>query len=421
MAARLSLKPRGIDLFLKDIDIYPLMPLVKTSLALGLIASTAFTSVAVNPVFAETGQTATASTARLLGTVTAVSGDTITLKSDAGVVAMITVSDATRIVRAEPGQKDLSSATVIQVKDLTVGDRVLVRATPGSAENTYSAQAVIAMMKTDIAQKQQQEREDWQKRGVGGIVKSVDTAGGTIVVTAGSRTFTIHTTAKTIVRRYAPDSVKFDDAKVSALDQIKPGDQLRARGDRSADGTEVTADEVVAGSFRNIAATVVSVNAAGQTLTVTDLATKKPVVIRLTPDSQLHRLSPEMAQGIAARFKGGAGAGAAGGEQPASANAQPAPAAGNGGGVGAGRPGGGQRGGDLSQMLQRAPSVQLTDLHAGDAVMIVATEGASDTATAITLLAGVEPMLQASTKASQSLFSSSWSLSGGGDAGASQQ
>ena len=394
------------------------MPLVKTSLALGLFASAAFAFAAVNPVVAETGQTATASTARLLGTVTGVSGDTITLKSDAGVVATITVSDATRIVRAEPGQKDLSTATVIQVKDLTVGDRVLVRATPGSAENTYSAQAVIAMKKTDIAQKQQRESEDWQKRGVGGIVKSVDATSGTVVVTAGSRTFTIHTTPKTIVRRYAPDSVKFDDAKVSALDQIKPGDQLRARGDRNADGAEVTADEIVVGSFRNIAATVVSVNAAGQTLTVTDLATKKPVVVRFTPDSQLHRLAPEMAQGIAARFKGGAGGGA-GGEQPASANAQPAPAAGNGGGMAGGRPGG-QHGVDLSQMLQRAPSVQLTDLHAGDAVMIVATEGASDMATAITLLAGVEPMLQASTKASQSLFSSSWSL-GGGDAGASQQ
>ena len=80
------------------------------------------------------------------------------------------------------------------------------------------------------------------------------------------------------------------------------------------------------------------------------------------------------------------------------------------------------RGGDSSQLLQRAPSVQLTDLHPGDAVMIVATEGASDTATAITLLAGVEAMLEASTKESQSLFSSSWSLGGGGDAaGASQQ
>jgi Domain of unknown function (DUF5666) len=396
------------------------MPLRTTSLALGLFASAALASVTPPPLFAEASQTAPASTARLLGTVTSVSGDTITIKSDAGVVATITVSDTTRIVQTAPGQKDLSGATPIQAKDLAVGDRVLVRATPGTAENTYTAQAVIAMKQTDIAQKQQQEREDWQKRGVGGLVKSVDTAGGTAVVTAGSRTYTIHTTPKTIVRRYAPDSVKFDDARVSTLDQIKPGDQLRARGDRNADGTEVTADEIVAGSFRNIAATVASVNAAGQTLTVTDLATKKPVVVRITQDSQLHKLSPEMSQGIAARFKGGdsgtPGSGAAPAGGPPAGGASPA--ADNGGGMGAGRPGG-QRG-DLSQMLQRAPSVQLADLHPGDAVMIVATAGASDAATAITLLAGVEPMLQASTKASQSLFSSSWSL-GSGDAAGSQQ
>src|SRR5262249_31980187 len=152
---------------------------------------------------------------------------------------------------------------------------------------------------------------------------------------------------------------------------------LRARGERSADGAEVTADEIVAGTFRNIAATVVNVNAAGQTLTVNDLAEKKHVVIRVTPDSQLHKLSPEMAQAIAGRIKGGAGGRGAGGpggpgERPATANAQP-PAQGDGGGMGQGRPGGGQRG-DLSQMLQRAPSVQLTDLHPGDAVMIVSTE-----------------------------------------------
>jgi hypothetical protein len=288
-----------------------------------------------------------------------------------------------------------------------------VRATPGSAENTYTAQAVIAMKQGDIAQKQQQEREDWQKHSVGGIVKTVDAASGTVVVASGSRTFTIHTTPKTIVRRYAPDSVKFDDAKVSTLDQIKPGDQLRARGERTGDGTEVAAEEIVAGSFRNIAGTVLNVNASAQTLTVTDLATKKPITVHFTPDSQLHKLAPEMAQAIAGRLKGGApGSGAA-----APVHAQPAASAG--GGISMNGPRGG---GDPSQMLQRAPIVQLTDLHTGDAVMIVSTEGASDTATAITLLAGVEPMLQASTKASQSLFSSSWSLGGGGDAaGAAQQ
>jgi hypothetical protein len=385
------------------------MPLAKTSFALLLFASASIAIAAPTGNRIEAAQTTPASTARLLGTVTTVSGDTITLKSDAGVVATITVNDTTRLVRTAPGQKDLTGATAIHVQDLAVGDRVLVRATPGSAENTYTAQAVIAMKQGDIAQKQQQEREDWQKRGVGGIVKSVDAASGTVVVASGSRTFTIHTSPKTIVRRYAPDSVKFDDAKISTLDQIKPGNQLRARGDRTGDGTEVAA------AFRNIAGTVLNANASAQTLTVTDLATKKPITVRFTPDSQLHKLAPEMAQAIAGRLKGGA----PGGGQSAPVHAQPA--AGGGGSISMGG-GGGPRGGDLSQMLQRAPAVQLTDLHPGDAVMIVSTEGASDTATAITLLAGVEPMLQASTKASQSLFSSSWSLGGGGDAaGAAQQ
>lgn len=368
------------------------MRLARTVLVLILSASaaTAYTT----PAMAQAP-----SAARLIGTITSVSGDTITVKSDAGTVSTITASDSTRILRAEPGQRDLSSATAIHVQDLAVGDRVLVRAIPGSSVDTYTAQTIIAMKKSDIAQKQQQEREAWQQHGVGGIVKSVDSTAGTVVVASGSRTITIHSTPKTIVRRYAQDSVKFDDAKVSTLDQIKPGDQLRARGDRSPDGGELTADEIVAGTFRNIAATVISVNAGAQAITVTDLATKKPVTIHFTSDSQLHRLDPQVAQMIALRLKGGARQGAAPTQttaHPMAMNGQPQ-----------------QHSGDLQQVIQRAPAIQITDLHKGDAVMIVATEGSPESATAITLLAGVEPMLQASTKESQSLFSSSWSLGGG--------
>jgi hypothetical protein len=60
-------------------------------------------------------------------------------------------------------------------------------------------------------------------------------------------------------------------------------------------------------------------------------------------------------------------------------------------------------------MLGRAPAIQLADLKKGEAVMVVATEDASG-ASAITLMAGVEPLLQAPA-ASQNLLS--WSLSSG--------
>jgi hypothetical protein len=67
-------------------------------------------------------------------------------------------------------------------------------------------------------------------------------------------------------------------------------------------------------------------------------------------------------------------------------------------------------------MLSRLPAIQLADLKKGDAVMLVSTDGATEV-TAITLLAGVEPLLEAPA-ASQN-FLNNWSMgSGSPDAGA---
>jgi hypothetical protein len=52
--------------------------------------------------------------------------------------------------------------------------------------------------------------------------------------------------------------------------------------------------------------------------------------------------------------------------------------------------------------------------------MIVATQGTSNAATAVTMLAGVEPILSASPSASQNVFSASWNLGGGGAAEGTQ-
>ena len=135
------------------------------------------------------------------------------------------------------------------------------------------------MKKSDVAEKQQHDREEWQKHGTGGVVKAVDVGSGTITLSTGTlgapNTLAVKVSKDTIIRRYAPDSVKFDDAKPGTLDQIKPGDQLRARGTKSEDGKEMAAAEIVSGTFRSIAAAVVSADAANNTITVTDLANKR--------------------------------------------------------------------------------------------------------------------------------------------------
>jgi hypothetical protein len=69
-------------------------------------------------------------------------------------------------------------------------------------------------------------------------------------------------------------------------------------------------------------------------------------------------------------------------------------------------------------MLNRMPVVTLSELHKGDAVMMVTTQGTSpNEGTAITLLTGVEPILQAAPNGSQAMMLSPWSLGGpSGDA-----
>jgi hypothetical protein len=208
-----------------------------------------------------------------------------------------------------------------------------------------------------------------------------------------------------MVRHYAPDSVKFDDAKPGKLDEIRPGDQIRARGTLTVNGEELGAEEVVSGSFRNIAGTISSVHQDDNSIRVTDLATKQPVVVKMTADSQLRKLPPMIAQRIAQRLKAPENSAIAGGQTSSGA-----PASLRGGGAP-----------DLQQMLQRVPPATLTELQKGDAVMIVATEGKEPgQVTAISLLSGVEPILSASPNEGQaSTLLSPWNLgASGGEAGA---
>ena len=243
-----------------------------------------------------------------MGTIKSISGNTITLTTDGGSDVTVQIQDATKLVRVAPGQKDLRDATPIQLTDVQPGDRVLVRGKLADDGKTVLAASLIAMKKADIAEKQTREREEWQKHGLGGLVSSIDVANSTISVSlpaAGEKkAVTVHLSKDTVLRRYAADSVKFDDAKPAPLVQIKPGDQLRARGARSADGTELAADEIVSGTFRNIAGTISVIDASAGRVTLQDLASKKPVTVKITSESQLRKLPQPMAQRIAMRLKG---------------------------------------------------------------------------------------------------------------------
>ncbi|HEY6271933.1 MAG TPA: DUF5666 domain-containing protein [Terriglobales bacterium] len=392
------------------------------TLAIGTILTVAAGATRGTAQNAQSTPAATSAT-RKTGTVKSISGSTLTVIPDGGGAELtVTVQDSTRIVRLPPGSTDLKAATPMEVKDVQIGDRMLLRGAAGATPDTLVAASIIVMKQADVAQKQQQDLQDWQKRGAGGIVTAVDTAGESIIVAVTPTvTFVVKTSKTTVYLRYATDSIKFSDAKKGTFDQIKTGDQLRARGNRSADGKELTAEEVISGAFRNIAGTISSVDIANNSITVKDILAKKSVVVKLTADSQVRKLPPQLAQRIAFFLKGAPG----GSSQPVSASG---PSAGGGpggasGGQQAGQPAGPRPGGgmDFQQMISRLPAVTLAELQKEDAVMIVSTLGSGESeVTAITLLSGVEPILTASPNGmSAAALLSGWNLSApGGDAGA---
>jgi len=397
----------------------------------------------------EAGQAGQAGAAvRPVGVVTQIQPGKLTLHTDGGADLLVELPDGVTAVRVPPGAKDLKSATAIAIGDINAGDRVLVRGKVADDQKSMVATTVIDMSRAAIASAHEAERLDWQRRGVGGLVKAVDPATKQITISvsgpspasaspapaspapggAASAThpLTISLAPNAVLLRYAPDSVKFSDATPGSFEDIKIGDQVRALGTKSADGSNFTAEKVVSGTFRNLAATVISVDPQADTVTVKDLATGKPVVVRANADSKLHRLPPMVAQMIAMLNSGGAaGAGMPG--RPAAGGAEGNPGGGQGGqGSGQGRwqgggQGGGQAGGprggfgggsrDFQQILDRMPPLSLSELKPGDAVIAVSTAGANPSeATAIVLLAGVEPILTARPKGSNQVVLPAWTM-----------
>lgn len=389
--------------------------LVHQAVLLFLGMTVSFSAAGASPFQAGQAPVPPNAAVKPVGTIKAISGNSITLATDSGPSLNIVVEDSTRLLRTAPGQKDLKSATPLALPDLQVGDRMMVRGKPSEDGKSIIAVAAVVIKAADIAARQEQDREDWRKRGVGGLVTAIDQAGGTVTISVsamgGNKSLAVHVSKDTMIRRYSPDSVKFDDATPATLAQLREKDQLRARGARSPDGAEMTADEIVFGTFRNIAGTVISTDPANNVVNVMDLLTKKPVALKINGDSQLRTLPAMVAQRIAMRLKGGSPEGNANGT-----NAAPPPT--GHGPENHGGPGGPRNGGppDFQQMLNRMPTVGLADLQKGNAIMVVATEGGSDNRpTAITLLTGVEPILTAAPDGGRAaMLLSPWNLGGAG-------
>ena len=356
----------------------------------------------------------------------------ITVKTDANSLVTVTVGDSTAYSRIPPGAKTLDKATKITFADLGAGDRVLAVGKVADDYKSATAGALVVMTKGDIAKKQEAERLEWRKRGILGVVSAVKPDKKEVTISTrnpmGSQNVIIPISDKLDMRRYAPDSIKFSDAKPSAFEELKVGDQVRALGNKSADGTHFAPERVVSGSFRVVAGTVTAIDAKGE-LKINDLQSKKPLTVVIKADSVIRKF-PDMAAMAAARGAagtGGPGAGAPGasGPKPAGpgAGAPAAGAPGTGGpkpagpgasgpgapaatapkpnvagGPGAPKPPSGPPQGagvpSIQDMLDRLPPITAAQLKVGDIIIVSSTNGADPSRlTAITLISGADTLL----------------------------
>ncbi|HSL56110.1 MAG TPA: hypothetical protein VK868_17040 [Pyrinomonadaceae bacterium] len=307
----------------------------------------------------------------VMGVVSDLKPDTrqVIVTTAAGSQVTVTLSDRTVFMRIPPGEKTKDKFIKIAPTDFALGDSVFARGRMSEDRKSMPALEFYVMSKGDIAEKRERERGEWSKRGIAGTISAINAETKEITVDArtpeGPKPIVVATTADTKFRRYAPDSVRFDDAKTATFAEVKVGDQLRALGTKSADGARFTPEEIVTGSFQTISGTITEIDVEKKEIKIKDLQTQQPVTIALSKDTSMRKLTPEMVAALS---------------PPAKPDA-PKPAA--------------KGSGDLQEMFDQLPAFTLQELKPGDSILISSTKGADPARiTAIAVVSGVGPLLE---------------------------
>ena len=346
----------------------------------------------------------------LIGTVEKVdaSGKVLAIKPDKAAEASVTFDDKTQFLRLPAGETDAKKATRAAASDVSVGDRVIARLRAG--EEGQPAVFLYFTKQNDLAQRKEKTLEEWQKDGVAGLVKNVDPAAKQIAISvrgAGPpRDVVLDVSGPVEYQRYSPDSGKYE---AGALASIQGGDQVRVLGQKNADQTAIKVEAIMSGLFKTLPVQIKSIDAAAGQILAIDLASKKPITINIKPDTAMKKLDDATALQLARRlnptFQGG-GRGAAGREGAAP------PEGGAGGGQGRGGRGGG-RNLDIGKVIEQQPAITLADLKPGEPVVVVgAAVDDMSRMRAMTLVAGVDPILRAAPQNGPDPLGGNWNFGG---------
>ena len=328
------------------------------------------------PLFAQASSDQAITPLSVLGTVTELKSATreVVVTTASGSKVTVTLSDSTVFMRIPPGEKTKDRFLKITATDFGVGDSVFARGRISEDRQTMPAREFYVMSKGEIADKRDRERNAWRTRGIAGTVTALKPEANEITVDArtaeGPKPIVIAATAGTKYRRYAPNSVRFSDAKSGSFADLSVGDQVRALGTKSSDGARFTPDEIVSGSFLTLTGTISEIDAGKNELKISDQTTHQSVTVVVKKDSTLRRLTAELLAALTPK-PAEPGAAAPAGSNPARAS------------------------GDLQEMFDQLPTLTLSELKVGDAILVSSTKSSDAMrVTAIAVVTGVGPLLQ---------------------------
>jgi len=349
----------------------------------------------------------------------------LTVKPDKGDAnTTVKFNEQTTFSIIPAGETDVKKGKPGAPTDVVEGDKVLARVL--TADPTGKPARTIYVTKSaDLAKLRERTQEEW-KTATNGLVTAIEP--GKIKINSklpgspAAKEIALDISGKVDYERYNPENGKYEDSNLAA---VKVGDQVRVLGQKNADSTEIKAENIGTGSFRTIGVQVKSIDPATKQIMGTETGSKTPIVIALREDTSLKKFTDMAAMMVARQLNptyqqaggrrgGGAGGGAEGG--------------GRGGGMppggagGEGAPGGGGRGGgrgrgamDVGKIIDQQPTIQLTELKPGDPIIVLgANTKDSGRMVAITLVAGVEPILRAAPNNGADPLAGSWNMGGGG-------
>src|ERR1043165_7863743 len=374
---------------------------------------------------------------RVLGEVTAIdpANKKISVKAETGQAVTVSVDDKTLYRRIPPGETNLEKAVVIGFADITVGDRVLARGKFDA--DIIQARILLVVSRAELARSEEQSKAEWQRRGISGTIVGLDPAAKEVTVKArtamGAATIRVNASGDGVrLKRYAPNSTRYRDAVPGTFEQMKVGDQIRALGERSEDGTRFKPEEIVFGSFRLAGGIITAVNPSTGEITLRDIKTRQPLTVAISKDSVLRRLpggllvrmeesmqsteTPQTTQtadggtiqeirgmtpnGPAIRRMYMPPAGEQGATPPRSAERVPQGAdirvvPLNAGATPSLTQGAVSAGVDYQEVIEKLPPITIADLKPGDGIIVSSASGNDPSrVTAITLAAGVEEFLK---------------------------